>query len=56
VPNVLAQELSALGMAANQSQIAERIKTLGLHECLYKTFNVSGEFLKGVPFYRLVAK
>jgi hypothetical protein len=56
VPNVLAQELSALGMAANQSQIAERIKTLGLHECLYKTFNVSGEFLKGMPFYRLIAR
>jgi hypothetical protein len=56
VPNVLAPELSALGMTGNQTQSAERIKALGLHECLYKTFNVSGEFLRGVPFYRLMAK
>ncbi|MDW5266670.1 MULTISPECIES: helicase HerA domain-containing protein [Acidobacteriaceae] len=54
VPNVLPQELSALGMTANMTQTADRIKSLALHECMYKTFNVNGEFLKGMPFYRLV--
>lgn len=56
VPSVLAPEIVALGMTGNQLQTAERIKSLGLHECLFKTFNISGEFLKGVPFYQLVKK
>jgi hypothetical protein len=56
VPNVLAQELNALGMTGNQTQTAERIKALGLHECLFKTFNVGGEFDKGIPFYQLFKK
>ena len=56
VPNVLPQELSALGMTMNMTQTADRIKSLALHECMYKTFNISGEFLKGMPFYRLVKK
>jgi len=56
VPNVLPQELSALGMTANLPQTADRIKSLALHECMYKTFNVNGEFLRGMPFYRLLKK
>ncbi|MGA8939626.1 MAG: hypothetical protein WB439_10715, partial [Acidobacteriaceae bacterium] len=44
VPSVLAPEIVALGMTGNQIQTAERIKSLGLHECLFKTFNVPGEF------------
>jgi DNA phosphorothioation-dependent restriction protein DptH len=56
VPNVMAQEINALGMTGNQSQTAERIKALGLHECLFKTFNVGGEFDKGIPFYQLLKK
>ena len=56
VPNVLAPELNALGMTGNQSQTAERIKALGLHECLFKTFNVGGEFMRGIPFYQLQRK
>jgi len=54
VPNVKAQEMSALGLndPASLQQVAERVKALGLHECLYKTYNVSGEFIKGAPFYR----
>lgn len=56
VPNVQAQEINALGMTGNQNQTAERIKALGLHECLFKTFNVGGEFDKGIPFYQLLRK
>lgn len=53
VPNLRSQELGALGLtdAAALQHIAERIKTLGLHECLYKTHDVQGEFIKGSPFY-----
>jgi hypothetical protein len=56
VPNVTPQELGALGLTANLPQLAERVKSLGLHECLFKTFNVGGEFIKGIPFYSLYKK
>lgn len=54
VPNLRPQELGALGLndVSALAQAAERIKALGLHECLYKTHDVPGEFVKGAPFYR----
>jgi hypothetical protein len=54
VPNIRAQELSALGLsdASGLAQLAERIRGLGVHECLYKTHDIQGEFLHGAPFYR----
>ncbi|UOV04135.1 type IV secretory system conjugative DNA transfer family protein [Pseudoxanthomonas mexicana] len=54
VPNVSAKDLAPLGLndASALQQTAERIKTLGLHECLYKTHDVLGEFVKGAPFWR----
>lgn len=54
VPNLKPQELSALGLSAQSSlqQMAERVKSLEVHECMYKTHDISGEFIKGAPFYR----
>ncbi len=54
VPNVSAKDLGPLGLndPAALQQVAERIKSLQLHECLYKTHDVAGEFVKGAPFYR----
>lgn len=54
VPNLKPQELSALGLSEQSSlqQMAERIKSLNVHECMYKTHDVSGEFIMGAPFYR----
>ena len=54
VPNVIPQELGALGLTGNLDQQAGRIKTLTIHECLYKTHNGSGEFVKGMPFFKLI--
>lgn len=53
VPNIRPQELSALGLrdTVGLSQFAERIRSLGVHECLYKTHDVQGEFVRGAPFY-----
>lgn len=56
VPSVLPTELGALGLTGNQAQTAERIKSLALHQCLFKTFNVGGEFEMGIPFYKLLQK
>ncbi|PCK78489.1 hypothetical protein [Rhizobium sophoriradicis] len=55
VPNVTAAELSALGLASSAGEIAERIKGLPNHHCLYKSFDVPGQVIKGLPFYELVA-
>lgn len=54
VPNIRPQELSALGLsdAVGLPQLAERIRSLSVHECLYKTHDVQGEFVRGAPFYR----
>jgi len=57
VPNITAQELSALGFSGDQrsiAAIAERVKSLALHECLYKSFDNSGEIIKGKPFYKYI--
>jgi hypothetical protein len=53
VPNVTSSELSALGLTATAAEMAERIKALGNHECLYKSFDSPGEFIRGYPFYEL---
>lgn len=54
VPNLKAAELSSLGLseASALQQLAERIKTLNVHQCLYKTHDVGGEFIHGAPFFR----
>lgn len=54
VPNLRPQELSALGLSEQSSlqQMAERIKSLNVHECMYKTYDVPGDFMRGAPFYK----
>jgi len=54
VPNVTTSELSALGLTATAAEMAERIKGLGNHQCLYKSFDSPGEFIRGYPFYELI--
>jgi DNA phosphorothioation-dependent restriction protein DptH len=56
VPNVLAQELAALGLTGNVASFTDRVKSLGMHECLFKTFDVPGEIIRGKPFYELIVK
>lgn len=54
VPNLKAQELSALGLTDQTalSNVCERIKQLAVHECMYKTHDVPGEFIRGASFFR----
>lgn len=54
VPNVTAAELAALGLTQNLAEMAERVKTLPNHHCLYKSFDVPGEVIRGLPFFELV--
>lgn len=53
VPNVSPAELQALGMASEVAEVAERIKSLPKHHCLYKTQDVAGDVILGTPFYKL---
>lgn len=56
VPNITPQELGALGLPSDVvAPLAERIKTLALHHCLYKTQGVAGDIVQGTPFYQLLA-
>jgi hypothetical protein len=54
VPNVTPSELQALGLTTDVAQMAERVKTLSKHCCLYKTFGVAGDIIHVDPFYQLV--
>lgn len=56
VPNVTPAELSALGLTGSAAELAERIKSLQVHQCLYKSFDVPGEVVRGLPFFELMAQ
>lgn len=56
VPNVTPAELSALGLTGSSAELAERVKSLQVHQCLYKSFDVPGEVVRGLPFFELVAE
>jgi hypothetical protein len=56
VPNVTPQELGALGLPVELiAPLAERVKTLAKHHCLFKTQSVAGDIVQGTPFYQLLA-
>lgn len=54
VPNITPAELGVLGFTSDLAELSERVKTLPNHHCLYKSFDVSGEVIRGLPFYELV--
>lgn len=56
VPNIAAAELGALGLTSDLGDLSERVKTLPNHHCLYKSFDVAGEVIRGAPFYEIVAR
>lgn len=53
VPNVTPAELGALGFTSDLGELSERVKTLSNHHCLYKSFDIAGEVIRGLPFYEL---
>jgi len=55
VPNVTPGELSTLGLTGSLAELAERVKSLKNHRCLYKSFDVAGEVVRGLPFFELIA-
>lgn len=55
VPNVTAAELAALGLGSAAGEMAERVKELPNHHCLYKTYDTAGHIIRGLPFYELMS-
>ena len=53
VPNVTARELQAIGLSKVAPSTVERVKSLEVHECLFKTLDVPGRFMRGTPFYEI---
>lgn len=56
VPNVTPAELGALGFTADVGELAERVKSLPNHHCLFKSHDSTGQVIRGTPFYELVAQ
>jgi DNA helicase HerA-like ATPase len=56
VPNVTPAELGALGFTADVGELAERVKSLPNHYCLFKSHDSSGQVIRGTPFYELLCQ
>jgi DNA phosphorothioation-dependent restriction protein DptH len=56
VPNVTASELAGLGLTADVGELAERVKGLQNHHCLFKSFGGHAEVVRGMPFFELVTR
>lgn len=56
VPNVTPVELSALGLSGSLADLTQRVKSLQNHQCLYKSFDIPGEVIRGLPFFELIQR
>ena len=54
VPNVTSRDLQCIGLNRVASSTVDTVKSLGVHHCLYKTLDVPGRFMQGLPFYKIV--
>jgi DNA phosphorothioation-dependent restriction protein DptH len=54
VPSVTVKELQQLGLPNASAEVASKIPTLKVHQALYSSLDVSGQFINEVPFFRLV--
>ena len=54
VPNVIPKELQSIGLNRVATSIVERVKSLDVHQCLYKSLDVPGRFMRATPFYEIV--
>ena len=55
VPNVSSRDLQSIGLNRVTASTVEAVKTLDVHQCLYKTLDVPGRFMRAAPFYEILA-
>jgi DNA phosphorothioation-dependent restriction protein DptH len=53
VPNITPNELQSIGMTTQAATVADRVRTLQVHWCLYKSHDGVGEIIEGIPFFKL---
>lgn len=53
VPNITPSELQSIGMTTQPASVADRIRALKAHGCLYKSYDGAGEFIEGTPFFKM---
>lgn len=56
VPNITVKELESIGLTNVDVGMVERVKMQACHECLYKTHDVGGAFVRATPFFELPAR
>ena len=54
VPNVTPRHLESIGLNRVPSSMVDKVKSLEVHHCLYKTLDVPGQFMRALPFYETV--
>ena len=47
------QQLEKMGLSNAGQTVLDRISSLKIHECFCKTLGHNGEFMEGIPFYKL---
>ncbi|WP_319757958.1 type IV secretion system DNA-binding domain-containing protein [uncultured Sphaerochaeta sp.] len=55
VPNITIKELESIGLTRANNETLYQIRSLNPHECLFKTLDVNGDFIRATPFYKLIA-
>ena len=53
VPNVTPRELQSIGLSRVSPSVVERVKSQDVHQCLFKTLDVPGRFMRSRPFYEI---
>lgn len=56
VPQLSVKDLVGIGLTDVDQSTVDRVKGLQNHHCLYKTFDVQGEIIRGTPFFELIDK
>ena len=55
VPNVTPKDLESIGLNRVKLPTVEKVKSLEVHQCFYKTLGVPGRFMQGsARFYQIV--
>ena len=54
VPNVTSRELQSIGLNKVTDSTVDKVKALDVHQCLFKTLDVPGRFMRTLPFYEIV--
>jgi len=55
VPQINASDLEKIGITSANAELANQVRSLECHQCLYKSLKVDGQIIRANPFFELVA-